>query len=245
LSARATAMDRRDLHLYEPSLVVGRDDRDAQGRLRPEHLEAVCRVLQDRGFVLLPSDTAYSIAAWLRTERTRDAINRMLQRPDEPISLAFPSVAVVQRWTTRNTVADRLLERFTPGPITVVRPASRLVPADLTNKAFHSQNRTIGVRIPNSVEERQVAGATGNPVTTVAVRNLTSEAPVTSFAEAVDIVRAGIATIGGAPWCAIEGEIRYQRHSTVVEVLGDDGDYRLIRPGSIPEEEIRDCIEER
>jgi L-threonylcarbamoyladenylate synthase len=228
----------------EPAVVIRRDDRDGQGRLLPGQLDAVRRVLQDRGFVLLPSDTAYSIAAWLHNERIRDNINRLLQRPKyEPISLAFPSVMVVERWTARNAVADRLIERFTPGPITVVFPASRLIPADLTNKAFGSQNRTIGVRIPDSLEERQVAGLTEHPVTTVAVRK--GDEPVTSFAEALDIVRERVAATSWTPWCAVEGRIKYQGHSTVVEVLGDAGDFRVVRSGEIPEAAIRDCIGQR
>ena len=229
----------------DPTVVIGRDHRDPQGRLLPEHLDPICKVLEARGFVLLPSDTSYSIAAWPHTERTRHNINALLQRPDEPISLAFPSLTVVRRWTARNVVADRLLERFTPGPITVVRPASRLVPVQLTNEVVRSQNRTIGVRIPNSLEEQQVAGATEHPVTTVAVRNPASKAPVTLFAEAVELVRDGVAATGWAPWCAIEGRIHYARHSTVVEVLGEEGDYRLIRLGALPEATIRDCIDGR
>lgn len=230
--------------MYEPSFIIRRDDRDAQGNLLPVHLEEVRRILRARGFVLLPSDTAYSVAAWLQAARIRDDINTMLNRSDEPISLAFPSVAIVQRWTAKNTVADRLLVCFTPGPITVVRPASRLIPTEFTQQVMSSQNRTIGVRISSSVEERQVAGVGASPVTTVPPRNLKTNEAVTSFAEAVEIVQAGIGRIRGEPpWCAIEGEIQYQRTSTVVEVLGEDGSYRLIREGAIPEEEIRDCIE--
>ena len=101
----------------------------------------------------------------------------------------------------------------------------------------------IGVRIPNSAQERQVAAAGETPITTVAVRSQEGNAPVTSFAEAMEIVQAGIKAIGGAPWCAVEGEILYQDTSTVVEILGEDGNYRINRLGAIPEEEIRACIE--
>jgi L-threonylcarbamoyladenylate synthase len=232
--------------MHEPAFVVRADDRDAAGHLRPEHLERVGEILQDHGFVLLPSDTAYSLAAVLDAERVRQNINAILERPDDPISLAFSSVAIVQQWTSENTVADRLLERFTPGPITVVRTVSRHIPADLTNKVFRSQNRTIGVRIPNSVEERDVAAAAAGPVTTVAVRRSPQDPSlITTLDEAISIVAAGIARIGGATWCAIEGQIRYQQHSTVVEVLGEDGSYRLVREGSIPEAEIQACLEEQ
>lgn len=233
--------------MTHPSLVVHRDDRDPQGKLRPDHLKVVLRVLGAGGFVLLPSDTAYSVAAWLHTPGTRDQINTMLQRKeDEPISLSFASVKVVQRWAARNAVADRLLECFTPGPITVVRPARKRIPKELTGKVMRAQNRTIGVRITGSIEERQVAGMGQEyPVTTVPPRNISSAA-VTSFAEAFEIVRAGIERIGSPLWCAIEGdEIPHGQTSTVVEVLGEEGNYQIRRAGPIQEKNIRDCIETR
>lgn len=241
LSIRFTAHDKKEVLMHEPSLVVRRDDRDAGGNLRPEHLEEIGRTLQASGFVLLPSDTAYSIAAWLDTAQIRDNINTMLNRDDDPISLAFPSLDLVQEWMEPNRIAELLFKRFTPGPITVVCRASRLIPAEVTEEAWRSQNRTIGIRIPNSAEERQVAEARRTPITTVAVWNA-SKHPVTSFTEAVEIVQAGMERIGGAPWCAIEGEIRYADVSSVVEVIGEDGNYRLIRDRAIPGSEIQACI---
>ena len=66
--------------MHEPSLVVRCDERDAGGNLRPEHLKEIGRTLQASGFVLLPSDTAYSIAAWLDTAQ----ITRQYQHDAEP-----------------------------------------------------------------------------------------------------------------------------------------------------------------
>lgn len=242
LSIRFRAHDKKGILMSEPSLIVRRDDRDAQGNLRPEHLDEIGRTLQASGFVLLPSDTAYSIAAWLDTAQIRDNINTILKRGDDPISLAFPSLDLVREWMEPNRIADLLFRRFTPGPITVVCRASRLIPADVTEEAWRSQNRTIGIRIPNSAEERQVAEAGRTPITTVAVRDLASNDPVTSFTKAFEIVQAGMERIGGAPWCAIEGEILYPDTSSVVEIIGEDGSCRWIRDGAIPEPDIRACI---
>jgi len=228
--------------MHEPSFVVRGNDRDAQGRLRPEQL---VRVLQAPGFVLLPSDTAYSVAAWLDTAEIRRNINTMLKRSDNPISLAFPSMDLVREWTEPNRIAEGLLKRFAPGPITVVCRASRLIPDEVAEEAWGSQNRTLGVRIPNSTEERQVAEAGRIPVTTVAVRD-DSDAGVTSFAKAMEIVQAGVARIGGAQWCAIEGEIDSSGlTSTVIEILDDDGNHGMIRGnGPISPDDLRACIAE-
>ena len=144
--------------MFEPFLVVRQNERDERGNLLPEHVAEIRRILGDGGFVMLPSDTAFSIAAWLHSTQTRRRINKLLVREDEPLSFAFPSPEVVRQWIAKNDAADRLLECFTPGPITVVCRASRLIPTVVTRELMGSRNHTIGVRIPNSAAERQVAG---------------------------------------------------------------------------------------
>lgn len=230
--------------MYEPTLMIGSDERAADGSLLPAHLAELRRVLEAGGIVMLPSDTAYSVATWLRTERTRGQVNQLLDRENEPLSLAFPSLAVVRRWTTPNAVADELLERFTPGPITVVRTASRLVPVAFTRELLGSLNHTIGVRIPDSAEERQVAGIGSSVITTVPVRDLEAadKPPVRSFAAAVSVIADRMPAFGAAPWCAVEGELRYGQTSTVVEVLGRGRSYRIKREGTISRAEIQACV---
>ena len=233
--------------MHEPLFIIRANDRDAEGRLRPEQLEQIVRVLKAPGLVLLPSDTSYSIAAWLDTAEIRDKINLVLERSDDPISLAFPSMDLVRQWTEPNRIAEGLLKRFTPGPITVVCRASRLIPDEVTEEAWRSQNRTLGVRIPNSIEEQQVALAGRIPVTTVAVRDVRGDGTaVTTFAKAIELVQAGVDRIGGVPWCAIEGEIDSSgRTSTVIEVLEEDGNHRIVREnGPISPDELRACIAE-
>jgi hypothetical protein len=45
---------------------------------------------------MLPSDTAYSVAAWPTSARIRRQVNGLLDREElEPISLAFPSAEAV------------------------------------------------------------------------------------------------------------------------------------------------------
>jgi tRNA A37 threonylcarbamoyladenosine synthetase subunit TsaC/SUA5/YrdC len=231
--------------MSEPLFMVRGGDRDDQGDLLPEHLVEIRRVLRDNGFVLLPSDTAYSVAAWLGNPEMRQQINEMLARENEPISLAFPSLEVVREWTVDNNAADALLDRFTPGPITVVRSASRRIPAEFTSNLLHSLNHTIGVRIPNSAEERQVAGVGNSPITTIPVLGelIGDERPVVaSFAEAVGLVGERTDAVGNPPWCAVEGEFRYPKRSTVVEVLGESGTHRILREGFISPEEIAACV---
>jgi L-threonylcarbamoyladenylate synthase len=76
----------------EAEFVIGKDERTRGGSLPGSVLENVAEIIQQGGFVLLPSDTCYSIAAQPpRSEDARRRINTLLGRTDIPISLAFSS----------------------------------------------------------------------------------------------------------------------------------------------------------
>lgn len=232
----------------EPAFVIDRGRRTPGGELLDEDLALVEQVLSGNGFVLLPSDTAFSVAALLLDASVRDRINTLLARRDLAISMAFPSAAVVRRWTADNPVVDLLIERFCPGPITVVcQAAPRGVPTGVLDKAVAGRNRTLGVRIPNSAVERQVAGATEFPVTTAAVRSTDDtrrDEVVTSLDVAMRVVRNGLQKSGFPSWGVIDGEIRYTRNSTVVEVTADGGTLALRREGALPFATIQAAVDE-
>jgi L-threonylcarbamoyladenylate synthase len=222
-----------------PEFVLRRADRGPDGELTTAQRAEVERILLGRGFVLLPSDTAYSLAARLLSERTRRDINTILDREQhEPISQAFSGPDAVRAMIGEDPVVTRLMDRFMPGPITIVCPARR-VPDAYARGAMSSQNHTIGLRVTESVEERAVAAASGYPVTTVPVRDPASrpKRPVTSFDRALELVGLGMDAVDGRPWCAIDGVIRHTKTSTVVRVH-QDGRVELRRPGALPFEEI-------
>ncbi|MFL6142275.1 MAG: L-threonylcarbamoyladenylate synthase [Labedaea sp.] len=207
--------------MSDPEFVLGPND----------DLAGAVDVLRSGGFVLLPSDTAYSVAALPLSGAVRTRINTLLRRRDMPVSLAFPDIAVADRWIAANPVARRLLRRFCPGPVTVVCTAAPGLPDQLFEQAVASRNRTVGVRVPDSAPERRVAAATEYPVTTVAVIGPDGRI-ATSLAEAITIIQHGLAEAGFQRWCAIDGKVTGGNLSTVIEVVGDQ--VELIRLGAIP-----------
>jgi L-threonylcarbamoyladenylate synthase len=227
--------------MREPDLVVGADELTPVGLLPDHRLAEVAERLRDGQFVLLPSDTSYSIAAIPVSEVTRDTINALLERDREMVmSLAFDSADAVRNWISPNRIVDALLQRFCPGPITVVcaaNPDERYIPSRFY-EILKAGDRTIGVRLPDSVVERQLAAAVRSPITTVAVRVPPDGPGVTSFATALDRVRTGAGRVGDPPWCAIEGTAFQDRLSTVVLVSADSAELRLRRPGAIDFAEI-------
>jgi L-threonylcarbamoyladenylate synthase len=218
--------------LGEPERVFPIGDRTAGGALTSRELALVANKLLRRGFVLLPSDTGYSVAVIPHDADTRRFVNTLLGRPAGwPVSLAFSGMRSVRDYARLELGALHLLEAFTPGPITVVCPVS----AEPGRQRFAAQalgapDLTIGVRIPDSAVERDVAACTPYPITTAAVRD-PAGAIVQSFAEAVEILDS--ASLERTGWYAIEGTDRFRsKHSTVVRVSGPT--VELLRSGDIP-----------
>lgn len=227
-----------------PEFVVQAARRGADGGLLYEDRTRIGELLLDRGFVLLPSDTSYSVATILFDASVRRSINTLLRRGNEPISFAFSSVAATRRWVAPNRQVERLLAQFCPGPITVVcRTPARGIPRQLLNDAIASENRTLGVRVPDSAVERDVAASTAYPITTVAVRR--DDGVVTSRDAAVQVIAAGLAASSFTRWCLVEGsgaEAMGPRHSTVVEVTADGYRYQIVREGAIAASEIDELL---
>ena len=228
--------------MSDPAYVIGSADRAGDGSLRPDDRERVGALLLDGGFVLLPSDTAYSVAVLPFSQVTREQLNIVLSRPDQPISLAFTTVAAAVRWAAPNPVATAILERFCPGPVTVVCRASYDVPAQVCDHVLATKNRTLGFRVPNSAVERSVAATTSYPITTTAVIDPAGPRPrpIVSFDEALAFVQARVGGTTFPRWCAIEGSIDHDELSTVVRVT-PDGRLELVRAGAIALGEIEAC----
>jgi L-threonylcarbamoyladenylate synthase len=239
----------------EPERIYRRCDLTPAGQLTVEAVDRVHDVLMDRGAVLLPSDTAYSFAMLPLGVEIRQTVNAVLGRPDIPISLAFPSVRVAREWIGPNRVANALLQKYCPGPITVVTSARDSERAKRANRSLNGaisdrffeviavQDWTLGVRIPDSIIEREVADATVYPINTTPVLDAQG-APVLDFDQAVARVTTGIANLRNVAqpeWIAIEGDRFRDSRSTVVRV-DDRGRLEKIRDEHIPFAEIKSFV---
>jgi L-threonylcarbamoyladenylate synthase len=220
--------------------IIRLSDRTHGNALFTSTMSQVRACLLSYGFVLLPSDTCYSIAALASNNRVFDTINTLLNRPKDPISLAFQNLPQVERFAELNPISAVLLETLTPGPLTVVCKARPEVPIELTAEIVGSTDRTIGVRIPDNNIERDIAACTRYPITTVAIRDPKDNKPVKNFNRAINIVSESIKNLETAFWgFSIEGDEFCANISTVVRVASDGEKIKLLRQGDIPFEDIK------
>jgi L-threonylcarbamoyladenylate synthase len=189
----------------------------------PDHLPeqdsvaaAAAATLRSGGLVVYPTDTVYGLGA----DATRsDAIERIYQvkgRPDEKaIIFLVDSMQGIRSRCLVDGRAERLAERFWPGPLTLV--LARLAPTP-------GQLPTLGVRVPRHEAALAIIRAMDGPVATTSA-NRSGEPSARSadqargqLANEVDlIIDAGSSPLG--------------QESTVLDLTTDPP--RVLRAGAL------------
>jgi L-threonylcarbamoyladenylate synthase len=189
------------------------------------------RVVRAGGVIAYPTDTFYGLGA---CPFDADAVRRIFDLKGRsttasPVLVLIRSRADLDSLVSEITpAAERLMEAFWPGPLTLVFRAAPAVPAALT-----AGTGTIGVRLPAHPGAQRVLEAVGGSLTGTSA-NRTGDPPATTAEDVrralgsdVDVVLNGGATPGGPP-------------STVLDTTGTPP--RLIREGRVPSSALRSVI---
>ena len=194
-----------------------------------QNLEAAVPILQRDGVVALPTETYYGLAVNPFSERALERLFLLKNRPPEKppllllghLEMLSEVVAEVPPWSRV------LMERFWPGPLTLVFKARSRLP-----KALTADTGTVAVRLSSHLIPTKLSQLFGHPITGTSANR--SGHPAATTAEKVqnelpkvDLILDGGETPGGAP-------------STIVAVISYPP--RLLRPGKISFEEIMDSL---
>jgi L-threonylcarbamoyladenylate synthase len=186
------------------------------------------RVLQEGGLVAFPTDTVYGVGGKFDDERALEEIFTVKDRDRvKPLPVLISSLGQLSGLTPSLTESLRkLVERFWPGPLTLVLPAKSGLSTYLT------KDGTLGVRMPAHPFALQLLEASGPLGVTSA--NISGE-PSPQTAEIVyqtmrgriDLIVDGGTAPGGIP-------------STVVH-LSESG-LELLRAGPIGLDQIHSTL---
>lgn len=149
-------------------------------------LEAAARILRAGGLVAFPTETFYGLGAHALDEAAVGRIFRAKGRPaDKPILVLVDSFAMVERVARDVTARARwLMDRYWPGPLTLVLSAHPALPSALT-----ANTGTIGVRVSSHPVARALVTAVAAPVTAPSANPHAGASPRTA-----DEVIAGLGT---------------------------------------------------
>ena len=154
----------------------------------------------------VPTDTVYGLAAGAGDA---DAIQRLFELKERPadrsIAVLVADLAAAAALVEFTPQAQRLAERFWPGPLTIVAPRTPSAPSHL------GTGDTIGVRLPGDDIMQAIAGPGALAVTSANLHG----GPTPSTAQ-------GVAELFPPLSLIVDGGPRPGASSTVVDVTGPD-----------------------
>ncbi len=193
-------------------------------------LEYATRLIFAGKVVAFPTDTFYGLAADPLNLAAVSEIFRIKRRTaDRPLPLLVASLdQAADLANDPPALFFKLAEKFWPGPLTIVVPASRLIPLKVT-----ANTGKVGLRWPKALLAVAMIAAAGRPITGTSA-NLT-EHPACSTAEEVE------KQLGDdLPLILDGGRTQGELASTVVELVGEHA--RVLRPGGVPESELKEFL---
>ncbi|KAL3480705.1 telomere recombination-domain-containing protein [Aspergillus californicus] len=220
-----------------------------QSRQTPEaaSIAAAAQLLQTSDIpVAFPTETVYGLGADATRSDAVQGIYRAKQRPsDNPLIVHIDSLEMLNRLlnpsascsphltkTAKNTIPpiyDSLIERFWPGPLTILLPnpsGSPLAPEVTSNLT------TFGVRMPASPLARLLIHVTDRPLAAPSANASTKPSPTAAEHVHHDLRGRIELILDGGP-CGVGVE------STVVDGLSNPPS--ILRPGGVGIEELRTC----
>lgn len=197
--------------------------------VKPEDkpLVLAAEVIQAGGVIVYPTETLYGIGsnAWdgSAIAKIRALKYRTEQKPILVIARSQDQVRLLA--DEISPLAQRFIDAFWPGPLTLVFKASKQVP-DLLSRG----TGTIGVRIPSSAVCLRLLELAGCPLTSSSA-NLSGQPPLMTVGEIRRAIPKGIDLFLDG------GQLPPSRPSTVLDVTGDVA--RILRKGAIGEGRLR------
>ena len=196
----------------------------------PELVKEAAHLINNRGLVAFPTETVYGLGA---DAMDPGAVSRIFEAKKRPLDdpLIVHVAAEKNLYELVETVppeAKKLMERFWPGPLTLVLKKTMKVP-DIVTTGLD----TVAVRMPSNIIARELIKAAEVPIAAPSANLFGRPSPTTAqhvmddLGDAVDMVIDG-------------GRTEIGLESTVVAFTG--GETVILRPGGISLEELRSVV---
>lgn len=196
-------------------------------------LARAAALLRQGRLVAFPTETVYGLGGDATDPQVVAAIYAAKERPRfNPLIAHLPDAAAARLEGDLDARAARLAEAFWPGPLTLVVPVARVSSVcELARAGLDS----IALRVPGSALARDLLAEVGRPVAAPSANRSGRISPTRAEHVRADLDGRIAAILDGGP-SAVGLE------SSVVACLG--GPPRLLRPGGIPREALREVLGE-
>jgi tRNA threonylcarbamoyl adenosine modification protein (Sua5/YciO/YrdC/YwlC family) len=172
-------------------------------------INMVVEVMQKGGVIAYPTDTMYGVGCDIFNQKAVKRVYEIKHRPrKKPFSFMCSSLKDISQYAHVSSNAYRLLRRHLPGPYTMVLPGSKLVP-----KIMLTQQKTVGIRVPESPICLSIIEELGNPVLNTSAVKEGQEQALDAY-DVNDLFGNQIDLI-------VDGGTVYPNPSTVISLIND------------------------
>lgn len=194
-----------------------------------EIIERGSNIIKSGGLVAIPTETVYGLGANALDAAAASRIYETKGRPsDNPLILHVSSIEMTERLVEITPGARRLMEKFWPGPLSIVLTAKEIIPPRTRGGLA-----TAAVRMPDNAFALALIEAAGLPIAAPSA-NISGRPSPTDAAT----VRQEIG--GKIPLIIDGGETKFGVESTVLDMTGENP--VLLRPGGLAKEEIEAAL---
>ena len=200
--------------------------------LTSNDIDRAAEILRSGGLVGIPTETVYGLGAnGLDPAAVRSIFQAKGRPQDNPLILHIPDPSWLALYCRDiPEEAWRLARRFWPGPLTMILRRDPAVPDEVT-----AGLDTVGMRCPAHELCRAVITAAGVPVAAPS-GNTSGRPSPTSVADMLEDMNGKIDAILDG------GDCRVGVESSIIDLTCTPP--RLLRPGGVPLEELRDVLGE-
>lgn len=199
-------------------------------RPREETIKEAAKIIKDGGLVAFPTETVYGLGTDALNE---EAVRRIFKVKGRSFNKAL-SILIGRKEDLRQYVqeipksAQVLIERFWPGPLTLILRASLLIP-----DIIKGENDTIGIRMPDCKTALEIVKTSGVPLACPSA-NLSGRSSPTKVEEVIKDLGEKIDLILDG------GETKIGVESTVLDLTTSSP--TILREGAFKREEIEEVI---
>jgi L-threonylcarbamoyladenylate synthase len=195
----------------------------------PQAIAAAVEILRRNELVALPTETVYGLAG---DALEPEAVAKIFEAKERPAFDPLIIHVANREWLTKLTrssqkvvpILEMLVERFWPGPLTILFPKSDLVPDLVTAGLEH-----VAIRMPRHPVFAEVLRAYGRPLAAPSANRFGRVSP-TRAEHVFDELKGRIPLILNA------GSTDVGLESTIIRVYQDK--IEILRPGPVSEENL-------
>ena len=193
-------------------------------------IEKLAKILRNDGVISVPTDTVYGVCAKMDSKK---AYSKLVSTKNRPINKPFPVMCADEKQIETIAIVDdkaqKLINAFMPGPITLVLKKRQNVPDYVSNGL-----NTIAIRMATSMSLEELINKVGCPIF-MSSANQSGEPTCTNL----DEIEKACPNLDGM----MEGKVSFGMASTIVDCTSVN--VKVLRQGPITEEKIRKVLDEK